>query len=103
MNVSANIERHTMKKIHELMDKPSKWTRFALGRDGRSRKLGYKELDQAVRCCAIGWIYKVYGDGKRGERVKEKVRKLLNLYWITEWNDRATFQEVHSVFKELGL
>jgi len=45
----------------------------------------------------------VYGDGKRGERVKEKVRKLLNLYWITEWNDRATFQEVHSVFKELGL
>jgi len=54
MNVSANIERHTMKKIHELMDKPSKWTRFALGRDGRSRKLGYKELDQAVRCCAVG-------------------------------------------------
>jgi hypothetical protein len=93
-----------MTKIHEQLTGPHKWTRGVLGRDGHGNLIhDAQQLDRACRCCAVGWIYKVYGNGKKAERVKAKVRRRIKRYWITQWSDDATFKEVHSVFKELNL
>jgi hypothetical protein len=91
-----------MTKIHEQMTGPDKWCKCCLGRDNRGKRIdNVDELHRAVRCCAVGWIHKVYGD--KADQIMEKVQERINEYWITIWNDSATFKEVYSVFKELDL
>lgn len=93
-----------MPKIHELMTSPAKWTRGTMGRDSRGKPIRYiEELDQACRCCAVGWIFKVYSNKKKARCIMDKVRKKIKSYFISAWNDNATFKEVHAVFKELDL
>lgn len=95
-------------KAYELLNKPEKWTRGALGRWPNGEPC-WATNDDTVCWCALGAIERCYGFGttlthlNRG-RVAKVVREL-GYADVGSWNDdpATTYEDVVKLLKELDI
>ena len=90
-------------KIYELLNEPSKWTRYTGARDMRGNKISISSPD-AVCWCLMGAVHKCYNLEEQ-EEILDKISNYLKPIIITDWNDNClrTFEEVKSLCLALDI
>lgn len=60
---------------------------------------------KAEKCCAVGWLYRVYPEDIHRIEAVLKIGRHLQVDSIPAWNDQKdrTIEEVKTLFKELDL
>lgn len=89
-------------KIHELLDKPEKWTKDANARDKEGYTIGATN-PKAVCWCLYGSMFKCYEEEQR--QIADRVRAEFRPGSFVEWNDapERTFEEVRALCLKLDI
>ena len=77
-----------MNKAHELIDTPEKWS-------GDIREIG-----PGRKYCAYTAILDTYGREYYGDHVADKLRGILGVSSIVDWNDHHDWKTVYGTLKE---
>ena len=87
-------------KAWELLSSPEKWTQGTYARDKKAQPVNINSTE-AESFCVTGAITRCYPN------VYEQDQKIFNLGakvgGIVIWNDHSTYEQVHSVLKELDI
>lgn len=96
-------------KLHELLDKPEKWTKGSYARNANGTPVASRSLEASCWCVQGGWM-KLADLKNLGAPVgRSKLLRHLQVNVptsggsISHWNDASTYEEVFSTLKSLDI
>jgi hypothetical protein len=102
-------------KAWKLLSSSARWTKGSFARNNRGYVVDHHD-DNACRWCAVGAIYKCYGEFSYKNivfgssniacvlpKLQEFIKKNTLFYNISDWNDNSDYKTVREVLKKLDI